>query len=132
MNPAWINRQGSLKYEAMKTNSSTEDMKTLSTSVNKLVENGFRENFKVNEKGLFSEQRDASYAPEEVHVVDFFRFEGDSDPADNSILYAIETDDGTKGTLIDAYGSYADPLIGKFMKKVEDISKKPTTADSKV
>src|SRR6186997_624918 len=108
----------------MKTNSSTEDMKTLATSVNKLVENGFRENFKVGEKGLFSEQQDCCYAPEEVHVKDFFRFEGASDPADNSILYAIETNDGTKGTLIDAYGSYNDPLIGKFIKQVEDIEKK--------
>ena len=114
----------------MKTNSSTEDMKTLATSVNKLVENGFRENFKVNEKGLYSEQRDSTYTPEEVHVKDFFRFEGASDPADNSILYAIETDDGIKGTLIDAYGSYADPMIGKFMKRVEDISKKSATVDS--
>jgi hypothetical protein len=59
-----------------------------------------------------------------VHVVDFFRFEGESDPADNSILYAIETDDGKKGILSDAYGPYADINVTKFMKQVEDITKK--------
>ena len=54
----------------------------------------------------------------------FFRFEGDSDPADNSILYVVETNDGTKGTLIDAYGPYADPKVSKFMQQVDDIQKK--------
>lgn len=36
-----------------------------------------------------------------------------------SILYAIETVDGTKGTLSDAYGLYADEQTGDFMKEVE-------------
>jgi hypothetical protein len=36
-----------------------------------------------------------------------------------SILYAIETSDGTKGTLVDAYGLYADEQTGSFMKEVE-------------
>jgi hypothetical protein len=43
-----------------------------------------------------------------------------------SILYVIETSDGRKGTLIDAYGLYADDNIGEFMKEVEDIQKKVT------
>ena len=63
------------------------------------------------------------YSPDKVEIVNFFRFEGASDPADNAILYAIKTKDGTKGTLTDAYGPYADPHISKFMKQVEDISK---------
>jgi len=33
-------------------------------------------------------------------------------------------DNGVKGTLMDAYGSYSDPLIGKFIKQVEDMEKK--------
>jgi hypothetical protein len=39
-------------------------------------------------------------------------------------LYVIELDDKTKGILTDAYGSYADPQIEKFVRQVEDISKK--------
>jgi len=38
-------------------------------------------------------------------------------------LYAIETDDGTKGTLTDAFGPYADENVNKFLKNVEDIKK---------
>ena len=57
-------------------------------------------------------------------MVDFFRFEGQSDPADSAIMYVIETTDGLKGILIDAYGAYADEHVNKFMAEVEEINKK--------
>jgi hypothetical protein len=99
-------------------------MNSLSTCVNKLVGDGYITNFKVDEQGLVSVEEGKHYKPDQVHIKNFFRFEGASDPADNSILYAIELDNGLKGTLIDAYGSYNDPLIGKFIKQVEDMEKK--------
>jgi hypothetical protein len=64
-----------------------------------------------------------SYLPEEIQVVNFYRFEGESDPDDNAILYIIETVDGTKGTLVDSYGTYNDSRISNFMKNVETIKK---------
>ena len=64
------------------------------------------------------------YRPEQVQVINFFRFEGMSDPDDNAILYIIETDDGGKGTLIDGYGIYTEPKIAAFMQEVENIQKK--------
>lgn len=109
----------------MQQDSTTEEMKTLASCLNKLVLTGYTEDFKASERGLLSLKGERIYEPSEVHVVDFFRFEGASDPADNTILYAIETADGMKGTLVDAYGSYADPNVTSFMKQVEDISKKP-------
>lgn len=108
----------------MEKNATTEDMKTLVSCMNKLVLDGYTANFKVTNTGLFSLDNNKHYKPEEVHIVDFFRFEGASDPADNSILYALQLNDGTKGTLTDAYGPYADALTDKFLKQVEDIAKK--------
>jgi hypothetical protein len=35
-----------------------------------------------------------------------YRFEGDSDPAEEAIIYIIEADDGAVGYSIDAYGVY--------------------------
>jgi len=86
---------------------------------------GYTEDFKAAERGLLSLQSERIYEPAQIHVVNFFRFEGASDPADNTILYVIETTDGVKGTLVDAYGSYADAKVTAFMKQVEDINKKP-------
>ena len=114
----------------MQTNSTTEEMKSLSTCLNKLVLDGYTEDFSAGERGLLSLQSERIYEPSQIHVVNFFRFEGASDPADNTILYVIETNDGLKGTLVDAYGSYADSKVTSFMKQVEDINKKAVNNDS--
>ncbi len=114
----------------MQTNSTTEEMKSLSTCLNKLVLDGYTEDFVAGERGLLSLQSERIYEPGQIHVVNFFRFEGASDPADNTILYVIETSDGLKGTLVDAYGSYADSRVTTFMKEVEDISKKTVNNDT--
>jgi hypothetical protein len=99
-------------------------MKTLVSCINSLVAEGFTEDYKVNDKGLKALKTEKIYKPEEVKVVNFYRFEGSSDPADNTILYAIETSDGEKGTLVDAYGPYSDTRVTAFMKQVEEIQKK--------
>ena len=101
-------------------------MKSLATCLNRMVSEGYTEDFKVTEQGLQSIQHDQGYAPEQIQVVNFYRFEGESDPDDNAILYIIETADGTKGTLVDAYGTYNDPKVTQFMRDVQTIHKKTT------
>jgi hypothetical protein len=36
----------------------------------------------------------------------------------DAVLYALETRSGLLGTLADAFGVYADPGVGAFMKEV--------------
>lgn len=104
-------------------------MNTLTSCVNKVVKDGFSDSFNVTSRGLFSCSKDRYYTPEEVKVINFYRFEGQSDPADNAIMYVIETADGSRGTLIDAYGPYADDKVNVFMKAVEDVNKKVVKSD---
>ena len=47
-----------------------------------------------------------------------------------SILYAIETSDGRKGVLIDAYGLYADDDTSAFMQEVEIFKKTVSRSES--
>jgi len=115
----------------MLKNATTADMKTLASCHTKLLQDGFKEDFKASESGLLSLQQERLYQPGDIKDVNFYRFEGASDPADNSILYAIETHDGIKGTLVDAYGAYADERVDKFMQEVESLHKKPVHHDSK-
>ena len=107
-------------------------MNTLTTCVNKVVTDGYTECFKVTAKGLYSTSKSRYYRPEQVQIINFFRFEGASDPADNAIMYVIETSDGLKGTLIDAYGTYSDGGVSKFMAEVEDIRKKVSRHDQNI
>ena len=99
-------------------------LKTMVSCIDALIKEGYTENYKVIERGLKSLRRERIYTPSEVKVLNFYRFEGNSDPADSSILYAIETIDGGKGTLVDAYGPYSDTQITTFMQQVHEIHKK--------
>ncbi len=103
--------------------SGADSMNTLSALVNKVVKQGYTDSFTVTKRGLYSNSMDKYYTPNEVNVVNFYRFEGQSDPGDNAIMYVIETPDGQKGTLIDAYGTYSDGSVNKFMAEVEEINK---------
>jgi hypothetical protein len=104
-------------------------MNTLTSCVNKVTKDGYTDNFKVTKEGLYSSSKEKHFKPEEVQVINFYRFEGQSDPADNAIMYVIETNDGQKGILIDAYGPYSDEQVNAFMTAVEDINKKVDKSD---
>ena len=99
-------------------------MKSLSSCVNKMVQDGYSADFKATEEGLYALDTQKIYYPKDVKVVNFYRFEGHSSPDDNAILYVIETTDGIKGTLVDAYGAYSDLHVDSFIKNVDDIHKK--------
>jgi hypothetical protein len=58
------------------------------------------------------------FRPDELTVRGYQRFEGTSDPDDMSIVYAIESKDGIKGTLVDAFGVYANPTVTAVMDQV--------------
>jgi len=102
----------------------TEEMVTLTQAIDHAVKRGYLENFKLVGTGLTTETEGKFYSPSDVRIDNFFRFEGDSDPEDNAILYLIETNDGRKGLVIDAYGAYADARVSTFIRAVEDIQKK--------
>src|SRR5207253_7261754 len=104
------------------------EMSTLTSCTNHLLKEGYTENFVSRHDGIEAPSTGKTYIPSEVKIINFYRFEGESDPADNSILYAIEASDGTKGLLVDAYGGpYVNQKIGKFIKEVEECAKKAHT-----
>jgi len=98
-------------------------MSTLSEVMNIAGTRGYTAELSITNKGLCVAGKDQYFKPEEIHIDNFYRFEGASNPEDTSILYLIETSDGTKGTLVDAYGAYADSRITEFIKAVEVIQK---------
>ena len=110
-------------------NSSTE-MNTLAECMNKMYADGYKENFSVTDQGLKAQDSDKIYGPEEVKIVNFYRFEGYSDPADSALLFVIETKDGLKGLLTDAYGVYADGKTSEFVNRVEEMQKNTSSRDA--
>ena len=90
---------------------------TLTAAIEKLREEGYTHDFKQCEHHLECEKLSKEFKPTEFTIVHTYRFEGMTNPSDNSVLYAIEASDGTKGILIDAYGVYADAISPEMIEK---------------
>ena len=48
------------------------------------------------------------YDSADLKIIKTYRFEGDSDPADSSIIYLLEANDGLIGYSLDSFGVYSD------------------------
>lgn len=99
-------------------------LKTMVECHAKMIEEGYKEDYTIKDNLLHSLTTGNAYKPEEVNIVNYFRFEGQTDPDDDSMLYVIETADGSKGTLVDGYGPSSDIDISGFITQVENIQKK--------
>jgi hypothetical protein len=83
-----------------------------------LQRRGFTHEFLVRHGRLLIAGSERSFRPAELRILDYYRFEGTSDPDDMSVIYAIEARDGTRGTLTDAFGAYADPAVGAIVDRI--------------
>ena len=106
-----------------------KDLKSLAACMESLKSDGFTSNFMAKENGLYNIDTKSTYTPLQIKIVNFYRFEGASDPGDSSILYALEAEDGTRGLLSDSYGPYSDTQVTKFIAEVEEIKKKSEHAE---
>ena len=91
---------------------------TLAKTIDELARCGFIEHFGVSGDGLLSFDSGRTFSADEVVIREYHRFEGVSDPDDMSIVYAIEGEGGARGTLVDAFGAYADPTVSSFLQGV--------------
>ncbi|WP_318309708.1 phosphoribosylpyrophosphate synthetase [Flagellimonas crocea] len=79
---------------------------TLSEAINTLTqEEGYKEDFEADAtciKALYSKKE---YQPSELKIIESYRFEGMTNPGDQSTVFAIEASDGTKGTMVMSYSA---------------------------
>ena len=92
----------------------------LTEKLAELEEQGYQADFKLKDGKLAVIDGDQSFSADELTIKEDFRFEGESNPDDLSILYAIEAQDGTKGTVVHIYGPAADDALSDFMKAVKE------------
>jgi len=94
------------------------EIPTLAGTMDELARRGYTEHFILVNGKLRAADSGKVFPADEVMISEYHRFEGVSDPDDMAILYALETRSGLRGTLADAFGVYADPMVGAFMKEV--------------
>lgn len=102
---------------------SRNEMDTLSTVLAHLKEEDQYNEFVVNERGMVL-LLGKLYKENEIRLVKTYRFEGDSDPAEEAIIYLIEAKDGAIGYSIDTYGIYTNHLDDKYAGFIKQLTAK--------
>ncbi len=91
---------------------------SLSEATNDLKARGYTHDFNLKPDCIECDSLQLQLSPEKFTVDEFHRFEGMSSTDDNSIVFAITSDQGVKGVLVDAYGVYASSLNDDMIKKL--------------
>ena len=98
-----------------------DTMTTLSEILTKLKQDGYTEDFNLRANYLACQGNQVQVFPHEFVVDKHYRFEGLSDPADEAVVYAISSSKyRLKGTLVNGYGLYADPLADEMVKALRE------------
>lgn len=94
---------------------------TVTEAVNDLVRRGYSEDFNLSKShsSLHCKRLDLLIAANEFVVDEVYRFDGQTDPGDEMIVYAISSEHKEiKGILTEAYGTYADNLDDELLHKL--------------
>lgn len=104
----------------MEANKLAESFGTLSQTINGLIQLGYTHDFNILEECLVCHQTNTSLLPDDFHIDKVYRFEGASNPDDQSILYAISSEKyKLKGTLVNGYGISFDEQTSKLIEKLQ-------------
>ena len=91
---------------------------TVSEAVTGLKNRGYNLDFNLNNQCIECRAEDISLSPAEFEISEVHRFEGDSDPGDEAIVYAIDSRHGLKGVLVNGYGASADVMSEEMVEKL--------------
>jgi hypothetical protein len=94
---------------------------TITATLNTLHKEGYSIDFNLKPNCVECKSCNIALYPGDFVIDKFYRFEGASSPDDSAIVYAISAKDGLKGTVVDAYGVYADSLTTEMINKLKII-----------
>ena len=91
---------------------------TVSEAINDLVRRGYTTDFYIEatKDCIVCRKSDLALSADKFIIDEVHRFEGDTDPGDSMIVYAISsTEHKVKGVLVNAYGVYADGVTSAII-----------------
>lgn len=92
---------------------------TVTEALKDLKLRGFTIDFNIAFNKLICSDNKICLNPSEFEIAAVYRFEGETDPGDENVVYAIESKDGTsKGTMLSAYGTYAESISSDMIQKL--------------
>lgn len=92
---------------------------TVSSALDSLKERGYITDFNIAFDKLICNETKMCLNPNDFEITEVYRFEGESNPSDEAVVYAVESKDGKmKGSIVNAYGMYADTMSDEMIKKL--------------
>lgn len=93
---------------------------TVTEAIKDLKARGFTLDFNLHTDMLQCFNPDMMLSPKDFEIQEIYRFDGNTDPGDEAIVYAIESKDGHKGVFVNGYGPSAEAVGADMMKKLID------------
>lgn len=96
-----------------------ENYDTVVAALNGLKAKGYNLDFNIAFDNIKCEEHNVCLNPHEFEIIAVYRFEGDTNPSDEDVVYAVESKDGKlKGTITSAYGMYSETVNDAMLKKL--------------
>jgi len=96
------------------------EMTSLSEVINALAKQGYTLDFNLKSNQIAGADNPVQAFPEQFLIDKHYRFEGESNPDDEAIVYAISSVDGkTKGILVNGYGTTSESCGDDIIKKLK-------------
>lgn len=96
-----------------------ENYDTVVAALAGLKAKGYTLDFNIAFDKIICNENGLCLNPSEFKIMETYRFEGDTNPDDEDIVYAIESKDGkVKGSMTSAYGVYADSISNEMIQKL--------------
>lgn len=96
-------------------------LETMTEALERLAAEGYTASFSAERGGIRCSGCASWHAADEVQIEEIVRFEGQSDPADEAVVFALACGEcGIKGTMVAAYGPDMDPDDAELVLKLSD------------
>ena len=100
--------------------SATEE--PLSSVLERLERKGYREDLRAHADGLHAAESGRVFAPEALVIDEVARFEGDSDPGDEAVVFALSSpQEGPIGTFVVPFGPSMQPVDVDMVHRLEAL-----------
>ena len=93
---------------------------TVSEALNELRIKGYTTDFNLKENHLYYHA--GKFSAGDFSIDEVYRYEGNSDPADEATVYAISSTSGVQGVLVTGFGASADENSSDLLKLLKDTS----------
>lgn len=90
---------------------------TAAIAIQELNRQGYIIDFNLEKNRLIGQGN--QYDVDDFKIRDIYRYEGISDPADEVVVYALESNDGQKGVFVAGYGASADAVSALILERLK-------------